>query len=979
MTENSVGCFDEEGKINQNQFEPQAFKVLERMLAIVNQTGKHFIGAQYFLVGLAGASPWFQQCVHNIGLDPRQVLRSLEFGIGKGKPPEKPLTLERLSFSEHANLVLDEAFRLSNKAQPQPVNDRNLCIAFMKFPETNTQRIMQSTGLDLVIFQQEVEKDGPITIEIIGDTQAETNNDQKQLFIRDGELNLNLFDETTKDIMARAAVEAQLLGQLTINTGHLFLGMASRNESKLFQALRSQGLEPATICSALRKFLHKLPALQLTPGLDQKHISANVQHVLTHAEEIAKHEKTPGVITENCLLTGLLSLQDSTTLIVVRKMGIDLENLYKELGLEYPEMPQVVAPSNECEIASNSPQKTSPLELGRNLTNEARDGKLEPVYGRKNEIQRLLQTLVRQKKNNAILIGDAGVGKTAIVEGLAQRIADGKVPPQLKDKDIIEIPISSLVAGTTYRGQFEERLEKLIQEAQEKQCILFFDEIHTLVGAGQGAGGMLDGGNILKPALARGNLHLIGATTPGEYSRSIEKDAALDRRFQPIVVNELSADESLYILSELAKKYETFYNVRILPEAIHAAVSLSDKHLPNRQLPDKAIDLLEETCSKANLSLYTNTAGSFQALTDDQKVVVVTPEAVSKMLSQMTGTPIPGFLEDDSRRLVDLEDRLEKSVIGQAEAIKIVSSCIRVGRAGLRSQNRPIGVILFLGPSGVGKTWMASMVAKEVFNTEGMLFRLDMSEFSEQHSVSKLLGSPPGYVGYENEGLLTGHLRHHPSSVVLLDEIEKAHPVIFDTLLQVFDAGRVTDSQGRIANAENAIFIMTSNLAPKLTTHRMLGFIPSKPDSQDKKPVLDPEAARLGLSSFFRLEFLNRIDEIVVFNPLDTQSAQQIVAQRLEQVHQKAKDRGLDIRFTSGSVRAIVEKGFSQEFGARNLNRTIDTIVNQPLSELILSGAKGQYSCGVRSGQLVYRLIDKNEEPDPITGWKEETSGVEDD
>ena len=955
------GCFDEQGRINAEQFEPQAFKLLEKMLAMANRAGKRFIGAQYFLIGLAAGSPWFQQCVTNLGGDPARVLRLLETSIERGQPALKALELERLAFSEHVNLVLDEAWKLSENTQPRKVNDRHLTMAFMKLPETNSQRMMKNAGLDLVALQQEVVKEGEIVIPPLDTSPLEQAEGSQDLFSNEGQLNLELFDATAKNMLARAVDEAQQLGQLALNTAHIFLGMAQEKDSLLYQTLEAQGASPEKVCSVLRKAMHKLPPLPLPPTLDRSHITPNVLSILDTALAATKQAGGKGLIGDAQILKGLLSLSDSSTLKVIQQMGIRLDPLYDQLGLERPPELEAAAPRESHEAAAQGAEKSSLMELGRDLTEEALAGKLEPVLGRKLEIHRLVQTLVRQKKNNAILIGEAGVGKTAIVEGLAQRIAEGKVPPQLKGKHIIEIPISSLVAGTMYRGQFEERLEKIIKEAHARQVILFFDEIHTLVGAGQGSGGMLDAGNILKPALARGELHMIGATTPTEYARTIEKDAALERRFQPVYIDELSPEDTIPILTSLAEKYETYYNVRILPEAIRAAVYLSEKHLINRQLPDKAIDLLEETCSKANLSQYARSSGSFINVEETPEPVVVTPDMVSQMLSQMTGTPIPGYAEEDTRRLIDLESRLSKRVIGQDEAIQRTSRCIRVGRAGLRSQHRPIGVILFMGPSGVGKTWLATMVANEVFGSEDSLFRLDMSEFSEQHSVSKLLGSPPGYVGYESEGLLTGRLRHHPASVILLDEIEKAHPVIFDTLLQLFDAGRITDSQGRTANGENAIFILTSNLATKVTTQRMIGFIPAKQEQQQKKPVIDPDAVRTALGSFFRLEFLNRIDEIVIFNPLNEQAARQIVAQRLEEVSQQAQKSGIDIQFSTATIRFIVEKGFSQEFGARNLNRVIDNMINQPLSDLILLGEKGRYLCRVRSGHLSYQSADEQQ------------------
>ncbi|MEU6543188.1 ATP-dependent Clp protease ATP-binding subunit [Streptomyces sp. NPDC046859] len=642
-------------------------------------------------------------------------------------------------------------------------------------------------------------------------------------------------------------------------------------------------------------------------------------------------------------------------------------------------------------------------KYGRDLTDLAREGRIDPVIGREEEIEQTVEVLSRRGKNNPVLIGDAGVGKTAIVEGLAQRITDGDVPDILSDRRVIALDLTAVVAGTRYRGDFEERLTTIVDEirANSDRLIVFIDELHTVVGAGGGGeGGALDAGNILKPALARGELHVVGATTLEEYRR-IEKDAALSRRFQPILVPEPSIADAIEILRGLRDRYEAHHQVRYSDEALVAAVELSDRYLTDRRLPDKAIDLIDQAGARVRLRSRTKGTGvrtmereveqltrdKDQAVADEQyeqatqlrdRIVelkqriedaggdveidegmhlMVTTEDIAEVVSRQTGIPVSALTEEEKDRLLGLEEHLHKRVVGQDEAVRVVSDAVLRSRAGLASPDRPIGSFLFLGPTGVGKTELARALAEALFGSEDRMVRLDMSEYQERHTVSRLIGAPPGYVGHEEAGQLTEVVRRHPYSLLLLDEIEKAHPDVFNVLLQVLDDGRLTDSQGRTVDFTNAVIVMTSNLGSEAISKGGTGIGFGPGDGQADEEARTERILR-PLRQHFRPEFLNRIDEIVVFRQLTTDQLKSITNLMLDKTRRMLRAQGVTVDFTDAAVEWLSERGYQPEYGARPLRRVIQREVDNELSRLLLDGRIGEggrVTVDVADGQLVFR------------------------
>jgi len=629
-------------------------------------------------------------------------------------------------------------------------------------------------------------------------------------------------------------------------------------------------------------------------------------------------------------------------------------------------------------------------EFGRDLTALAREGRVDPVIGRDSEIEQTVEVLSRRGKNNPVLIGEAGVGKTAIVEGIAQRIVADDVPQTLAGKRVVQLELSAVVAGTRYRGDFEERLRRIIDEISEHAdaLIVFIDELHTVVGAGSGAEGGMDAGNMLKPALARGELHVIGATTLDEYRKSIEKDAALARRFQPILVPEPTIDDALAILRGLRDRYEAHHQVRYTDDALDAAVELSDRYITDRFLPDKAIDLIDQAGARVRLRIKTpgrelrdlerradelrrdkdqavaseqyehasrlrdqieEVQGQVKALTKEETAVPeVTVNDIAEVISRATGVPVQQLTEEEKERLLRLERFLHERVIGQDEAVDAVAESIRRSRAGLGDPQRPVGSFLFLGPTGVGKTELARALADALFGSEDRLIRLDMSEFQERHTVSRLVGAPPGYVGYEEAGQLTEAVRRRPYSIVLLDEIEKAHADVFNVLLQVLDDGRLTDGQGRTVDFKNTVLIMTSNLGSDLITRRgtTLGFTGDAGSSDTGQEQALREQLMRRLRESFRPEFLNRIDEIIIFSELDQEELRQIARLMLEETRRKLHAQDVAVHFNQAAIDWIAEHGYQPEFGARPMRRTIQREVDNPLSRMLLDGQ-------IRSGQEI--------------------------
>ena len=610
---------------------------------------------------------------------------------------------------------------------------------------------------------------------------------------------------------------------------------------------------------------------------------------------------------------------------IVEKPGSPIDEVLK-LNVKTEPIEKRATPKNEPVLTNaNDKSKTDLLDLyGTDLTKLAEEKKIEPLIGRRDELLQVIRTLSRKQKSNPLIIGEAGVGKTAIVRGLAQRIADKNIAPALREKRLIELNMGSLVAGSKYRGEFEERLTKLIQELKENpEIIIFIDEIHTIVGAG-GVQGGLDASNILKPALARGELSVIGATTIAEYRKYFEKDAALERRFQPILADEPSIEDTILILNGLKKRYEDHHKVKITDPVIKAAVELSVKYLPDRRLPDKALDLLDEACSRKKVPQL-SMVGDF-----DENIGTVGYDDIAEVVAELTGISVL-TTENEKERLLKMEDLLKDRVIGQDDAIQKIAKKIRISRSGLQDPDRPLGVFLFLGPTGIGKTETAKALSSFLFGSENAMIRLDMSEYMEKHSVSKLVGSPPGYVGYDEEGQLTGALRRKPYSVVLLDEIEKAHPEVFDIFLQVFDAGRLTDAKGRTADAKNAIFIMTSNLQLSDNVYERAYGIDGDNEAGTQRILKD-------LTRTFRPEFVNRIDEIIVFNHLKQDDIQKIAKIMVGKIKSRMSKKGMDLEVDVDVIGYISKEGYDENFGARPLRRAIERLLEEPLSEKVISG-----------------------------------------
>ena len=790
------------------------------------------------------------------------------------------------------------------------------------------------------------------------------------------------FTDDAQRVLSFAQEAALELGHDYVGTEHVLIGLTKVKNGVAAKALEALGIVTEDIFESVEEQVgrgnKKVTSIYMTP---------RVKYVLELAVQIANRMKHNYVGTEHILL-GLLSDGGGVAVGILRAMNIRTDDIVEAIR-------HILGSStNDDHSGQDSSNNNSDLgdlaDFGTDLNESAKQGKIDPVIGRDTEIQRVIQILSRRTKNNPVLIGEPGVGKTAIAEGLAQRIVNGNVPEILRNKRIISLSISSMLAGAKYRGEFEERLKKAIDEVQEHDdMIIFIDEIHTLVGAGATEGAM-DAANILKPALARGGFQVIGATTLDEYKKHIEKDAALERRFQPVQVGEPNEEDALEILRGLRDRYEAFHKAKITDEALKAAVTLSSRYITDRFLPDKAIDVVDEAASKVRMKVFSaapdvkaledrlNTvkkekeaavtsqdfekAGKLrdeeQALVkeiDDKKSVakeesdqklVVTEDDIAAVVAQWTGIPVAKIAEEESQTLLHLEEELHKRVVGQDDAVTAVAKAVRRARAGLKDPKRPIGSFLFLGPTGVGKTELARALASSLFGDESAMIRLDMSEYMEKHTVSRLVGAPPGYVGYEEGGQLTDAVRRKPYSVILLDEVEKAHADFFNILLQVLDDGRLTDSQGRTVDFRNTVIIMTSNLGAKALHKNSseLGFLaPKKSESstnqsnsidfkEAKKSVMD------AVKRHFRPEFLNRIDEMIVFRPLTEEDLKHIVSILMSDVTKRLKERELQLEITSEAMQLLVKEGSDFTMGARPLKRAIQRLIEDPVSDLILKG-----------------------------------------
>ncbi len=751
-------------------------------------------------------------------------------------------------------------------------------------------------------------------------------------------------DKAIKAIML-AQEEARRMGQNLVGTEHLLLGLIGEGTSTASSVLQEFGLTLAQTRRNVEKIRGK------GAGFSPSNIPFTpiVKGILEKAFHNSRQQGDRYVNPEHILLA-LIADPNTVATKILKQQDIDLENIRITLIKRSGEQQPVAVAAGEDSSIFDSPSetKTSLKDFGTNLTKRAKEGKLDPMVGRTTEIERVIQILGRRTKNNPVLVGEPGVGKTAIAEGLAQRIVDGDLPEMLLDKEVIILDMTLLVAGTRFRGEFEERLKGIVNEVRNAgNIILVIDEIHTLVGSGA-LGGNMDAANLLKPALARGELQCLGTTTLDEYRQYIERDAALERRFQKVMVGEPSVAETINILHGLRKEYETYHKVKFDDHALEAAATLAERYISDRFLPDKAIDLIDEAGSRIHLrhSLQTKKASGVE--TDDQApiinpdslVPVVDEEDIAQIVTAWTGIPVNKLTETESESLLHLEDNLHEKIIGQEEAVKAVSRALRRARVGLNNPHRPVANFIFAGPTGVGKTELTKALAQYLFGSEDAMIRLDMSEFMEPHTVSKLIGSPPGFIGYEEGGQLTEAVRRKPYSVVLFDEIEKAHPDVFNLLLQLLEDGRLTDSKGRTVNFNNTLIIMTSNVGSKAIEKGGTGFgFETNSDGNEAQYQRVKELVNDEMKQYFRPEFLNRLDDIIVFRQLTKPEVTAIADLLLKEVaEQLSEQRQITLRVTNGFKERVVNEGYDPSYGARPLRRAIMRLLEDSLAEAILLG-----------------------------------------
>ena len=790
------------------------------------------------------------------------------------------------------------------------------------------------------------------------------------------------------------------MGHTYIGSEHILLGLLSDTSTVAGAVLAAHNITYADIEDELKRSIGVGVPTELQPD----DFTPRSKNILETSVAFARQMGQQLVGTEHVLLAIAREGSCSATLLLSRA-GVSMQDIVNDVSKALMGGTANAGTDNKDGGKENESMLS---QFGRDLTKLAKDGKIDPVIGRQKEIERVIQILSRRTKNNPCLIGEPGVGKTAIAEGLALKIVSGEVPELLKDKKIYSLDLTGMVAGTKYRGDFEERIKKVIDEVKNaKDVILFIDEVHTLIGAGS-AEGAADAANILKPSLARGELQIIGATTIEEYRKHIEKDAALERRFQPVMVDEPSQEEAIEILKGIKDKYEAHHKVKITDEAIESAVKLSTRYIGDRYLPDKAIDLIDEAASRVRLRSYTApsdlkeledkkksveaeklsavNAQEFEraaALRDEERKLdkeikdkkenwhdmagkshdEVTPADIADIVSSWTGVPVTQLSTEESDRLLHMEDELHRRIVGQDEAVEAVSRAIRRGRVGLKDPKKPIGSFIFLGPTGVGKTELCKALAAAMFGDENAMIRLDMSEYMEKHTVSRLIGSPPGYVGYDEGGQLTEKVRRKPYSVVLFDEIEKAHPDVFNMLLQILDDGVLTDGQGRRVDFKNCIIIMTSNVGAKLISQKQKAFgfaAGAKELEQNEKEIKD--AVMGELRNTFRPEFLNRVDDIIVFQRLTKENIKEIASRLLAVLQKRVEDMGIEVTFSDEAVSKIADAGFDDVYGARPLKRAIQSRIEDALSEEMLKGnvkKGGKYICNVKDDKFVF---DKAEE-----------------
>ena len=788
------------------------------------------------------------------------------------------------------------------------------------------------------------------------------------------------FTNSAQNVIEIAKEIAVELGHNYIGTEHILYGLAEEENGVASKVLENQGVTPDNVLEEIENLIGRddekeITSLSFTP---------RTKRIIENAFVEARKLDSEYIGTEHILI-GIMREADSIAVRIMLDLGVNPQKLYNEIVKVLEEDENINNQEGNSSKNSGSFNSTPTLnQYGTDLTKEASMGKLDPVIGRKNEIERVVQILSRRTKNNPCLIGEPGVGKTAVVEGLAEKIVQGDVPELLKNKRVVTVDLSSMVAGAKYRGDFEERIKKALNEVKKAgDVILFIDEIHTIVGAGS-AEGAIDAANILKPLLARGEIQLIGATTLNEYRKYIEKDSALERRFSPVTVNEPTHEETVQILKGIRDKYEAHHNIKITDEAINSAVELSSRYINDRFLPDKAIDLIDEASSKIRLTSLEEPESikelenKIQNMNQEKEGAVkiqkfekaaklrdevnslkeelekeknkwnskktktipkLTEEDIAKVIASWTGIPAAKITQDENKKLKNLDKELHKRVIGQNEAVDAVAKAIRRSRVGLKNPNRPIGSFLFLGPTGVGKTELSKALAESLFGTEDAMIRIDMSEFMEPHSVAKLIGAPPGYVGFDDGGQLTEKIRRKPYSVILFDEIEKAHPDVMNMLLQILEDGRLTDSQGRTVNFKNTVIIMTSNIGARLITDKKsLGFANSSEEDETKEYEDIKKNVMAELKKELRPEFINRIDDIIVFHKLNDDEIRSIIDLLLKNVEKRLVEQGLNIKIDKSVKELIAKKGVDKEFGARPLRRAIQNIVEDKLAEEILDG-----------------------------------------
>jgi ATP-dependent Clp protease ATP-binding subunit ClpC len=781
------------------------------------------------------------------------------------------------------------------------------------------------------------------------------------------------FTKRARHVLTLAQEEAQRLHHGYIGTEHLLLGLIGEKNGMASRVLKGLGVKPKRV----QQIIERISGSSRQASFGKVYLTPRTKQVIELAFDEARRLGHHYIGTEHLLL-GLVRQGDGVAIDVLKSLGVSLDKVRAETTRGMMKNPVYAGRARD--------ERKTPLidQLATDLTALAEEGKLDPVVGRQTEIERVIQILSRRTKNNPALIGEPGVGKTAIVEGLAQRIVAGDLPAPLLDKRLIQLDVGSLVAGTIYRGQFEERLKRVIDEIKNSDSILFIDEVHMLVGAGS-AGGSVDAANILKPALARGELQCIGATTADEYRRYIERDSALERRFQPILVGEPTVEETIDILHGLKGRYEAHHKLRISDEAIHSAAHLAARYVSDRYLPDKAIDLIDETAARVRmykvpqvtglketyLGLKTVQRQKDSAIEDGQyedaadlrylEVELqeklnqlrlgwdfssddgpsVTADDVAEVISMWTGIPLTRIAGEETERLLQMEEALHQRIVGQDEAVTTIAKAVRRARAGLKDPKRPIGSFIFLGPTGVGKTELAKALAEFMFGSEEALVQLDMSEFMERHNVSRLVGAPPGYVGYEDAGQLTEAVRRNPYSVICFDEVEKAHPEVFNILLQLMEEGRLSDARGREVDFRNTIIIMTSNVGAQLIKRETsLGFAVPRDEANGEEQAYQEMREKLlaQLKRAFRPEFLNRVEGVIVFKALTKEEIRQIVTLELDKIGERLDEHQIELTATDEAQDFMAEEGYSTEFGARHLRRAIQRLVEDPLSEKLLAG-----------------------------------------